>query len=88
MFWDAFNEGGILPDGIDIPETVKQGAAIAAAQYAVNRGLIVPLRSSIYRDILEVGEKGGAVLLLSDIYAKIVDGGRAEFHAFKEGACH
>jgi hypothetical protein len=89
-FADAFADGGIIGDlgpGVDPPELVKQGGAAMAANYAVVRGLAVALRSSIFRSILEVGEIGSGVILLSDIYARIADGVRAEYKDYRSGVC-
>jgi hypothetical protein len=50
VFLDAFIEGGLFPDGgpgTDPDALVKQGGGFVAAQYVVNQGLVVPLRSSI-----------------------------------------
>ncbi|HEY6764493.1 MAG TPA: hypothetical protein VI386_06955 [Candidatus Sulfotelmatobacter sp.] len=76
-FLDAFSEGGLFPDGgpgIDPDALIKQAGSIAAAQYAVNQGLVVPLRSSIYRGILEGTETAASGAVLADVYTREAQG--------------
>ncbi len=90
-FLDAFSEGGLFPDGgpgTEPDSLIKQGGTIAAAQYAVNQGLVVPLRSSIYRGILEGTETAASGAVVLDIYTREAQGFSAEYSAFKAGACH
>lgn len=90
-FLDAFAEGGLFPDGgpgTEPDSLIKQAGGIAAAQYAVNQGLVVPLRSSIYRGILEGTETAASGAVLADVYIREAQGFSAEYSAFKAGACH
>ena len=90
-FLDAFSEGGLFPDGgpgTEPDSLIKQAGGIAAAQYAVNQGLVVPLRSSIYRGILEGTETAASGAVLADVYTREAQGFSAEYSAFKAGSCH
>jgi hypothetical protein len=90
-FLDAFSEGGLFPDGgpgTEPDALIKQAGTIAAAQYAVNQGLVVPLRSSIYRGILEGTETAASGAVLADVYTREAQGFSAEYSAFKAGKCH
>jgi hypothetical protein len=90
-FLDAFAEGGLFPDGgpgTEPDSVIKQAGGIAAAQYVVNQGLVVPLRSSIYRGILEGTETAASGAVLADVYTREAQGFSAEYSAFKAGACH
>ena len=90
-FLDAFSEGGLFPDGgpgTEPDSLIKQAGTIAAAQYAVNQGLVVPLRSSIYRGILEGTETAASGAVVADIYTREAQGFTAEYSAFNAGACH
>jgi RHS repeat-associated protein len=91
VFVDAASEGGILPDlpaGHGVEDAVTDASKMAAATYAVNQGLVVPLRSSVVRGILDIGETSASGLVLLDTYAKIGAGGKAEINAIKSGDCH
>jgi hypothetical protein len=91
VFLDAFAEGGLFPDGgpgTEPDSLITQAGSIAAAQYAVNQGLVVPLRSSIYRGILEGTETAASGAVLADVYTREAQGFNAEYSAFKAGACH
>ena len=91
VFVDAASEGGILPDlpaGHGVEDAVTDASKMAAATYAVNQGLVVPLRSSVVRGILDLGETSASGLVLADTYAKIGAGGLAEYKAIKNGDCH
>ncbi len=91
VFVDAASEGGILPDlpaGHGVEDAVTDASKMAAATYAVNQGLVVPLRSSAVRGILDLGETSASGLVLADTYAKIGAGGLAEYNAIKNGNCH
>ncbi len=91
VFVDAASEGGILPDlpaGHGVEDAVTDASKMAAATYAVNQGLVVPLRSSVVRGILDLGETSASGLVLADTYAKIGAGGLAEYNAIKNGDCH
>ncbi len=91
VFADAASEGGILPDlpaGHGVEDAGTDASKMAAATYAVNQGLVVPLRSSVVRGILHLGETSASGLILADTYAKIGAGGLAEYNAIKNGDCH
>jgi uncharacterized membrane protein (DUF485 family) len=60
---------------------------IAAAQYAVNQGLAVPLRSSIYRGILEGTETAATAFVLTDVYTRIGQGAHEEIKSYLAGEC-
>lgn len=90
VFQDGASEGGILPDlpsGHGVEDGVSDAGKMVAATYAAERGLIVPLRSSIVRGILDLGESSASGLILADLYAKIGNGAMAEYKAIKSGDC-
>jgi hypothetical protein len=96
VFLTAGSNGGIVSavsDNLDggpgtgPDDVIKQAGAIAAAQYVVNQGLAVPLRSSIYRGILSGTETAASSFILGDTYYRIGQGFYAEYSAFKAGAC-
>ncbi len=70
-----------------IKATAQSGAYVAATAYAAQQGLVVPMRSSIVRGILDIGEVGGeAIALIPTIYAE----GQAlnnEVKSFANGEC-
>jgi len=95
-FAKAFGEGGIVSavspnleggPGTDPDGLIKQAGTIAAAQYAVERGLVVPLRSSIYRGILEGTETAATGFVLLDAYTRIGQGLYEEGKSFLAGEC-
>lgn len=70
-----------------IKATAQSGAYVAATAYAANQGLVVPMRSSIVRGILDVGEAGGEAIALG---ATIYDEGKGlanEVKSFQSGEC-
>ena len=82
---------GVLPDlppGYGVDDFIKAGGKSAAAAYAINRGLIVPLRSSIYRGILEGTETVASGTLAVDFFVRTVQGAWAEAKAIRSGTCH
>jgi hypothetical protein len=90
VFLDAFVEGGLFPDGgpgTEPDALIKQGGSLIAAQYAVDRGLVVPLRSSVFRGILEGTETAASGAVVADIYTREAQGFSAEYSAFKAGEC-
>jgi len=94
-FVDAFAEGGSshlkipeLPAGLGPDDAARAGAGALAADYAAKRALIVPLRSSIFRGILEFGEAGAATVSLADVYARIGEGVSSEARSALNGTCH
>jgi len=95
-FARAFGEGGIVSavnpnldggPGTEPDSLIKQVGTIAAAQYAVNRGLVVPLRSSIYRGILEGTETAATGFVLLDTYTRIGQGVYEEGKSYLAGEC-
>ena len=71
-----------------IKTTAQSGAYVAALVHAGSRSLVVPMRSSIVRGILEVGEVAGEGIALG---ATIYDEGKAlqnEKKSFESGECH
>jgi hypothetical protein len=96
-FLSAFSDGGIVSavsDNLDggpgtgPDDVIKQAGTIAAAQYVVNQGLAVPLRSSIYRGILSGTETAAGSFVVADAYTRIGQGYYAEYKSFKAGGCH
>jgi hypothetical protein len=70
-----------------IKATAQSGAYAAATAYAANQGLVVPMRSSIVRGILDVGEVAGEAIALG---ATIYSEGAAlvnEVKSFQNGEC-
>jgi RHS repeat-associated protein len=70
-----------------IKATAQSGAYVAATAYAAHQGLVVPMRSSIVRGILDVGEVAGEAIALG---ATIYDEGKAlvnEVKSFQSGEC-
>lgn len=82
---DYFPDGG---PGTEPDSLVKQTGTIAAAQYAVERGLSVPQRSSIYRGILESTETAAASVFVADVYVREYQGFKAEISSHRSGGCH
>ena len=75
------------PAGFNTDDAAKAATAAAATKHIVERGLVVPLRSSIVRGILAFGEfAADAVLALPTIYQESV-GVKAEYDARKAGTC-
>ena len=77
-----------LPAGSNLDDLARAGGGALALRQVVNAGLSVPLRSSIVRNLLLIGE-GTADILLGGpvIYAEVV-GLVAEAKAkFKTGTC-
>lgn len=70
-----------------IKATAQSGAYVAATAYAANQGLIVPMRSSIVRGILDFGETlGESAALGATVYSE----GKAlvnEVKSFQSGEC-
>lgn len=90
-FLNAASEGGILPDsppGAGPDDAIRQGGAAVAGAYAVSQGLTVPLRSSIYRGILDFSEGAATGLVAIDLFAKAGTGALAEGEAMWNGTCH
>jgi RHS repeat-associated protein len=70
-----------------IKATAQSGAYVAATAYAARQGLVVPMRSSIVRGILDVGEVAGEAITLG---ATIYSEGTAlvnEVKSFQSGQC-
>ncbi len=72
--------------------TQLEPAAKAAAEAAVtarivNRGLVVPLRSSVVRNYLLAGEVAGDVLLAAPVYKAEVVGFADAYKAARAGTC-
>lgn len=70
-----------------IKATAQSGAYVAATAYAAQQGLVVPMRSSIVRGILGVGEVAGEAITLG---ATIYSEGTAlvnEVKSFQSGQC-
>jgi hypothetical protein len=67
---------------------IRQGGVAVAGAYAVSPGLTVPLRSSIYRGILDFSEGAATGLLAVDLFAKAGTGALAEGEAMGNGTCH
>lgn len=70
-----------------IKATAQSGAYGAATAYAAERGLVVPMRSSVVRGILDIGEVAGEAIALG---ATIYDEGKAlvnEVQSFQSGQC-
>ena len=94
-FIDAFAEGGSshlkipdLPAGLGPDDAIRAGAGALAADYAAKRALIVPLRSFIFRGILEGGETAAAGAALADVYARIGEGIYGEVTSALNDTCH
>jgi RHS repeat-associated protein len=89
-FFDAVSDGGILPDappGYGLDDLTREGGKQLAATYAITRVLTVPLRSSIYRGILETTETAASGALTVDFAVRVVQGVAAERRAYINGAC-
>jgi hypothetical protein len=97
VFIDAFTNGGVVSavsDNLDggpgtgPDDFIKQVGTIAAAQYAVDSGLAIPLRSSVYRGILEGTETAASSFVVADVYTREYQGFSAEISAYRAGGCH
>jgi hypothetical protein len=94
VFAQGFTEGGSshlipdLPAGSGVDDAIRTGAQAAATTYAINQGLTVPLRSSIYRGILARGEAAATGFVAVDFFTRAVEGAVAEGIALKNGTCH
>ena len=91
VFGDAFNAGGFLPDtspGQGVDDGIRQAGANVAFAYAATKALTVPLRSSIYRGILEGAGTVATGIAAVDFFSKAVEGAWAEGRAIRNGTCH
>lgn len=93
-FAKAFGEGGVvsavsnnLEGGPDPDQVIKEAGGMVAAQYVVNNGLAVPLRSSIYRGILSGTETAATGFVLLDAYTRIGQGLYEEGKSYLAGEC-
>lgn len=80
---------GFIPSGgTPVENQLKATSATIAAQYAAEQGLTVPLRSSIVRGFLSVGE--GTAELFAPGYVVILASAAltTEVKAIKSGTCH
>jgi len=76
-----------LPAGMQPHDVATAYASARATTHIIERGLVVPLRSSIVRDLLIGGEIAADTLIaLPIIYAEVV-GFRAEYKAWSSGTC-
>jgi hypothetical protein len=102
-FVDEFREGGcfrqFLGEAFDpASETAGQDAAIksaaqsgaytAATVYAFERGLTVPMRSSIVRGILDAGEFAGEAVALGATVYEEFGAFKNELISYARGECH
>jgi RHS repeat-associated protein len=77
----------VLPPGQGPEDAAKAAAAAAAAQHVIDRGLVVPLRSSIVRNIFALGDVAAtAIVWVPVIYSELV-GLKAEVQALRSGTC-
>ena len=85
---EAFDPAGqIAGQDEAIKATAQSGAYVAATAYAANQGLVVPMRSSVVRGILDLGEVAGEAITLG---ATIYSEGTAlvnEVKSFQSGEC-
>jgi hypothetical protein len=69
-------------------DAIRQGGVVVAGAYSMSQGLTVPLRSSIYRGILDFGEGVTTGLLAVDLFTKAGTGALVEGEAMWNGTCH
>ncbi len=92
VFFNAAGEADPLnlpavPPGFGPDDAAKAAATALATKHIIERGLVVPLRSSIVRNILSAGEfVASAVVLVPAIYQLSV-GLNAEYDARKARTC-
>jgi hypothetical protein len=85
VFFKGVEEADIgLPYNAD---EAARTAAAAATRHIVNRGLVVPLRSSIVRNFVAAGEFAGSALVLGPILYQEVVGFVHELRAWNAGQC-
>lgn len=77
----------VLPPGSDLGDAAKAAAGAVALNRIVNQGLVVPLRSSIVRSILAVGEGVANVLIFGPIIVSEGIGLVDEYKAWRSGTC-
>ena len=70
-----------------IKATANNAAWGTATIYAAERGLTVPMRSSVVRGILRVGEKGGTVATLLLTIKDETEALASEIKAMNSGQC-
>jgi hypothetical protein len=86
QFADEILTGTNTAPGTEIQDVVKNGSIPAAAGHQVARGLVAPLKSSIYRNILKVGEVAEGAGLLFQIKDEFM-AGIHEAQSFLAGTC-
>lgn len=78
----------VLPPGSDLGDAAKAAAGAAALNHIVNQGLVVPLRSTIVRNILATGEVAAyAFAAVPAIFAEVA-GLRQQWKGMRAGTCH
>lgn len=77
----------VNPAGSNPEDLVKAGAAAAATAHIVRKGLVVPLRSQIVRDILNLGEEAGTAVALVPIVTSELHAFADEFQAWRSRQC-
>jgi hypothetical protein len=93
VFGHAFSEGGLshiipdLPAGSGVDDAFRTAGQAAATAYAMNQGLTVPLRSSIYRGILARTESAAAGVVALDFFSRAAEGAIKEGIAIAKGDC-
>jgi hypothetical protein len=91
----AFSEGAEagsilpnLPPGSGVDDMIRQGEQATAVGYQMSKGLTTPLRSSVYRGILEGAENGAGVIAAADYYNQAANGLITEVKSVANGSCH
>lgn len=84
---NALSKFPVFPTGQGPEDAARAAAAAAAARHIINRGLPVPLRSSIVRGILGGGEILGYSIALGPVIYAESKGLKAEIQAWRSGTC-
>jgi len=84
---DAFTSTPIFPPGKNPEDLVRAGGGAWAATYIMEKGLVVPLRSSVVRNILGLTEVAAEVTALVPVAIAEVQGLKQEVSDWRSGAC-
>jgi RHS repeat-associated protein len=83
----AFDNLPVFPPGQGPEDVARAAAGAAATKYIIDRGLAVPLRSSIVRGILGAGEWLADLTIFVPLDFAAGEGVIDEYQAWKSGTC-
>jgi len=95
-FLDEFKQGGCVnqflneaadPDPSRAEDVVRSGGENAAAFYMMTKGLTVPLRSSVYRGMLDLTETSAGAVAIAPVDYSLTKAFINEMRSLAAGAC-